>query len=128
MPRFNLKEAVAKHSRVTEKPVDMTFAELVDGYCKLHNDGVDMMLRKWRDLFEGRSAWSIERREIALGMRAMQDAGYKNSTVNRDVSAIGSIYKWARRKHLSPANFVSPIVGLERLPEPVREVFLSPEE
>lgn len=46
----------------------------------------------------------------------MQDAGYKNSTVNRDVSAIGSIYKWARRKQLSPANFVSPIVGLERLP------------
>jgi len=61
-------------------------------------------------------------------IEAMQAAGYKNSTINRDISQIGSIYKWAKAKRMAPKGFRSPTLEIMRLEEAVRIVHLSDTE
>ena len=58
-------------------------------------------------------------------MEAMTEAGYRASTINRDISQIGSIYKWAARKRMTPPGFRSPTAGIERLVENLRVIHLS---
>lgn len=54
---------------------------------------------------------------------------YKGSTLNRYLSTLGSVFKFARRLRLVPRAHVSPTRGLERAPEPTDpERYLRPEE
>jgi integrase len=51
------------------------------------------------------------------------------STVNRYISELGGLYRYARRMRIVPRNFRSPLAGLERAPEPPDpERYLRPEE
>lgn len=111
-----------------QQSTDLTFRELARAYLTVHYNGADMQLRKWIDLFDSRSAWEITAEELARAGIAMIENGYSPSTVNRNLSQIGSIYRWAKHKMLPPTGFISPTLSLHRYPEPIRRVELSDEE
>jgi integrase len=51
------------------------------------------------------------------------------STLNRYISQLGSVYKYARRLRLIPRTFVFPTANIEKAPEPVDpERYFRPEE
>ncbi len=120
-PKIDLRQAM---TQVTEHiATEMTFAELAKAYCAVQFDGADLRLRKWIDCFGNESAWAITTRQLSLAAEAMMQSGlYKPSSVNRDTSTIGTLYKWAIRRHLAPAGFVSPSLGLQRFEEGIRRV------
>ncbi len=126
-PKLNLRAAMAQ---VTEAhSVDMTFRELADAYTAVTVDKSDLRLRKWVEAFGASPAWSLTTRDFSLAAEAMMQSGqYKASTVNRDLSNIGSVYKWAIRRHLAPIGFVSPTVGIQRYEEAIRRVELTDRE
>ncbi len=124
--RINLRTAMAQ---TTEHiALELTLAELVGAYCAVVFDGADLRLRKWVDAFGQDSAWSLTTRQIALAAEAMLEHGYRASTVNRDTSTLGTVYRWAIRKRLAPAGFVSPTLGLLRYEEPIRRVEIKDPE
>lgn len=45
---------------------------------------------------------------------AMIEHGYAPATVNRNISQIGSLYKWAARRRIVPVGFRSPTLGMVR--------------
>ena len=106
----------------------LTFSELARAYLATHYNGADMQMRKWIDLLGERSAWSISPDELSRAGVAMLENGYSPSTVNRNLSQIGSIYRWAKRKMLTPVGFISPTLSQHRYPEPIRRVSLSESE
>jgi len=120
-PKVNLRQAMA---RVEQKiAVEITFDELVKAYCAVQFDGADLRLRKWVDCFGSESAWAITTQQLALAAEAMLQSGlYKTSSINRDTSTIGTVYRWAIRRHLAPLGFVSPTVALMRFDEDIRRV------
>ncbi len=124
--KFDLKGAVA--AAPCPEAVEMSFDELCTSYCAVVFDGADLRTRKWRGLFGSQSAWTIAAPAICAAAEAMLAHGYKPSTVNRDVSQIGSIYKWARRRRLCPAGFVSPTAATPRYNEAMRVVSISADE
>lgn len=107
---------------------EFTFGELASSYLATHFNGADMQMRKWIDLFDTRSAWSITPDELARAGAVMIDGGYSPSTVNRNLSQIGSIYRWAKQRMLTPSGFISPTLSLHRYSEPTRRVELSNDE
>ena len=53
----------------------------------------------------------------------------KPSTLNRYISQLGSVYKYARRYRLIPRTFVFPTANIEKAPEPADpERYFRPEE
>jgi integrase len=62
-----------------------------------------------------------ERGRLRAGKRPTERSGQalKGSTINRYVSTLGSVYRFARRARLVPRTFMPPTRGIERLPEPV---------
>ncbi|GMU50619.1 MAG: hypothetical protein AMXMBFR31_28450 [Candidatus Desulfobacillus denitrificans] len=126
-PRINLRQAMA---HVSEKiATEMTFAELAKAYCAVQFDGADLRLRKWIEAFGQESAWTITTRQLAVAAEAMLQSGlYQASTINRDTSTIGTVYRWAQRRHLAPTGFVSPTIGLQRYEEAIRRVHISDTE
>lgn len=53
----------------------------------------------------------------------------KGSTINRHLSDLGSLFRLARRLRVIPRGHVSPLTGIERLPEPIDPTrYLRPEE
>lgn len=128
MPRIDLKKALSARAERLAIPQEITFCELVAGFAALHFDGTDARLRKWVALFGRRSAWSITGPEIAAALDEMASSGYSPGSVNRDLSALGTVYRWARKRHLSPVGFVSPTLGIERRPEAPRVVEFTREE
>ena len=124
--RINLRAAL--ESSICTENTEMTFGELSRAYLSVHYNGADMQMRKWIELFETRSAWAVTAEELARAGAAMIDNGYSPSTVNRNLSQIGSIYRWAKRRMLTPPGFISPTISQHRYPEPIRRVELSDEE
>ncbi|MBK7813859.1 MAG: site-specific integrase [Rhodocyclaceae bacterium] len=124
--RINLRSAMsqAKQHIATE----LTFAELVKAYCAVQFDGADLRMRKWIEAFGLESAWKLTTAQISTAAEAMLEHGYRASTVNRDTSTIGTLYKWALRKRLAPTGFVSPTLGLQRYEEPIRRVEIKDTE
>lgn len=106
----------------------LTFGELARAYLATHYNGADMQMRKWLELLEERSAWTITADELSRAGVAMIENGYSPSTVNRNMSQIGSIYRWAKRKMLTPTGFISPTLSQHRYPEAIRRVSLSEKE
>lgn len=126
-PKIDLRQAMAQVSE--NVAADLTLAELVKAYCAVQFDGADLRLRKWIDCFGNDSAWSITTRQLSLAAEAMMQSGlYQASTVNRDTSALGTVYKWAIRRHLAPTGFVSPTLGLTRYEEGIRRVTITESE
>jgi integrase len=126
-PKIDLRQAMAQ---VSEKVAeDLTFAELVKAYCAVQFDGADLRMKKWVEAFGSESAWAITTRQLAIAAEAMLQSGlYKPSSINRDTSTIGTIYKWAIRRHVAPTGFVSPTLGLQRYEESIRRVELKDTE
>jgi integrase len=58
----------------------------------------------------------------------MIEHGYAPATVNRNISQIGSLYKWAARRRIVPVGFRSPTLSMVRYDEDLRRVELSDEE
>ena len=104
---------------------ELTFSELARAYLATHYNGADMQMRKWIDLLGDRSAWTIAPAELARAGIAMLENGYSPSTVNRNLSQIGSIYRWGKKRMLTPVGFISPTLSQHRYPEPIRRVTLS---
>lgn len=121
--RIDLLAAVAQVRE--QQPVEMTLAELVDAHSKVACDGSDTRLRKWTDAYGAHSAWSITPDVLTRGAQAMLDLGYKPSAVNRDLSALGSAYKWVLKGRKAPPGFRSPTVDVRRFPEPIRRVHVE---
>lgn len=121
---FDLAKAL---EAVTEQPAaDLTLTELVRAFSVAHCDGSDARLRKWCAAFGDTSAWAIASEQLQTAAQAMLDHGYKASAVNRDLSAIGSAYRWARKKRLAPRGFKSPTLGVQRFEEAIRRVHVEP--
>ncbi|MEC3769049.1 tyrosine-type recombinase/integrase [Cupriavidus sp. SS-3] len=126
-PKINLRAAMAQVGE--HQAADLTFAELIDAYSAVQFDGADLRLRKWKEAFGHLAAWTLTTRDISLAAEAMLQSGlYQPSTINRDTSTIGTVYKWAVRRHLAPAGFVSPTLGLQRYEEGIRRVEISDRE
>lgn len=103
----------------------LTLAELVRAWSSVTLDGSDTRLRKWVAAFPGVSAWDIKSDQLDAAAQALIKHGYKNSAVNRDLSALGSAYRWAKDRRLSPRGFRSPTLDVARLTEPIRRVEVS---
>jgi integrase len=121
--RIDLRAALEKLP--TQTSIEITFGELSRAYLATHYNGADMQMRKWIEHFGERSAWSITADELSRAGIAMLDHGYSPGTVNRNLSQIGSVYRWAKQRMLTPPGFISPTISLHRYPEPVRRVELS---
>ncbi|MBI4995571.1 MAG: site-specific integrase [Rhodocyclales bacterium] len=126
-PKINLRLAMAQVSE--HVATDLTFAELVRAYCAVQFDGADIRMRKWIEAFGNESAWALTTRQISLAAEAMAESGlYKPSSVNRDTSTLGTLYKWAIRRRLPPTGFVSPTLGVPRFKEDIRRVNIDDQE
>lgn len=126
--KIDLKAALNHQEQTQQVAADILFSELCRAYSSTHYDGSDLQLRKWIDLFEGRVAWSITSEELDRAGVAMIEHGYAPATVNRNISQIGSLYKWAARRRIVPVGFRSPTLGMVRYDEDLRRVELSDEE
>lgn len=103
----------------------LTLGELVRAWSIVSLDGSHTRLNKWVTAFGSASAWAITSAQLEVAADAMIDAGYKASAVNRDLSALGSAYRWALSKRLSPRGFRSPTLDVRRREESIRRVELS---
>jgi integrase len=109
-----------------QEGIPLTFREL----CKLQSIEVashvkcEHYLKKWLDDFKlgELPAWNIKPEQLQTGCKAMREAGYKVGTINRDLSQIGSIYKWAIKKEFVPSGFVSPTLSIRREADKIRYV------
>lgn len=106
----------------------LTLEELARAYCATTLDDSDLRLKKWLAAFGSKSAWEITAAELATAAQAMIDAGYKPATPNRDLSVLGSMYRWAIAKRLCPRGFRSPTLDVPRGEEGVRRVEVSREQ
>lgn len=123
---INLAEAVKAAPQ--ESGSQLTLAELAHAHAIAVCDGSDLRLRKWIDAYGYLSAWLLSSEQIEAAAQAMIDHGYSPSTVNRDIGTIGSVYKWAKLKRLSPRGFRSPSIGVRRYEEKIRRVHVEREQ
>ncbi len=104
-PKINLRVAMGLVNAITA--TEMTFAELVEAYCAVNCDEADYYTRKFMDVFGSQSAWTISSADLSAATEAMLASGiYRPASINRNTSAIGSIYRWAKKRRLSPAGHV----------------------
>ncbi len=91
-------------------------------------DGSDTRLKKWVAALGTISAWDITSEQLETAAHAMVAHGYKPSAANRDLSALGSAYRWAKARRLSPRGFRSPTLGVARFEEAIRRVEVTREQ
>lgn len=117
---INLAAALA----AMQEPVSqaLTFGKLVHVHALVTLDGSDTRLKKWVAAFGSTSAWDVSSEQLEAAAQAMLEHGYKPSAVNRDLSALGSAYRWAKARRLSPRGFKSPTLGVARFEEAIRRV------
>ena len=123
---FNMAQAMSQ--TVEQVALELTLSELVQSYTIAHNDQTDLILRKWMPAFGARSAWSITSDEVISAHQAMIAHGYKPASANRSISALGSCYKWAIARRITPKGFKSPTVGVQRTREEPHIVDVSDKE
>jgi integrase len=117
---FSLASAVL--AVTTSEASELTLAELARAFCSAHAEESHLRLRKWVDAFGALSAWLITPEQLELAAHAMREHGYAGATVNRDLSTLGSMYRWAKQRRLSPKGFRSPTLGVQRFEERIRRV------
>jgi integrase len=124
---INLLDAMSGLDERASQAQDLTFAELCNAYIatgRFRNG--DLQLRKWIDAFGDRPAWGgISTDELDLAGQAMLKANYKPATVNRNISQIGMVYRWAKRQRMTPKGFRSPTLDAIRYEEPCRPVEIA---
>jgi integrase len=123
MPAINLAAAI--NAATSETSAELTLYELVAAFSAAVADESDVRLKKWMKAFGHLSAWAISSEQLETGAIAMREHGYAPASVNRDLSSLGSAYKWAKKRRLSPRGFKSPTLGAQRFEEPIRRVHLE---
>lgn len=118
---------------VADQPAaQLTLAELARGYVAASvgktDFGGEQRLRKWVEAFGHESAWAITSERLEVAANAMLEHGYAPATANRDLSTLGSCYRWAIRQRLAPHGFKSPTVGVRRFDEGIRRVHVEREQ
>lgn len=105
---------------------DLTFGQLVDlFYAERPSERAQGSYTKWRHAMrlEHLSAWEVTEDHLARGADYLRAQGYAISTVNRELSQLGTIYRWIIAQRKAPAGFVSPTLGASgRVDEPMRYV------
>ena len=128
--KFDLATAILTVE--TPEVEELTFGELLRGWCAHHTDANDSLrLRKWIATFGSRSAWDITGADLATAALAMKQSGhYKPATINRDLASVGSAYKRVIEKRTAPVGFVSPTVGVKRFDttDSIRRIFIDAEK
>jgi integrase len=115
--------------RVADQPAaELTLAELVRAFSIARCDGSHTRLRKWLDAFGDLSAWEVTPERLQIAAQAMLEHGYKPSAINRDLSALGSAYIWAKNTRKAPRGFRSPTVDVPRFKEQIRRVMVEAEK
>jgi integrase len=125
-------------SQVTlDRGRDCTLLELVDAYgaCAMKDLKAQknrlweaQRLRKFAEAFGDCSAWAVTPEQVLKLKKGMMQVGYANSTVNRNISTLGSLYIWAKSEGLAPEGFISPTVSCPRLTEDIRRVHFTKEQ
>lgn len=111
------------------EPAALTVLELVQAHdARNPTKPAAPHLARWLNAIGGLSAWSITTEQLQALCNALERAGFSAGYINRQGSALGSAYKWAKRQHLTPSGFRSPTLGLVRLQEAMRVIECSPEE
>ena len=114
-------------------PVDVTLAELVQAHSLAKPRlELELRLRKWCDPVHGfghESAWSISSERLQKAAEALVESGYATSTVNRDIGALGQVYRWAVvNRRMAPRGFISPTLAVKRFEEKIRYVASSEQD
>lgn len=124
LARFDLASAVSAIK--TSEAAELSLAELAHAFGAAHpGDESGLRLRKWVDAFGTLSAWLITPEQLETAAHAMREHGYAGATVNRDLSTLGSLYRWAKQRRLSPRGFRSPTLGVQRFEERIRRVHID---
>ena len=126
--RKTLNLAAAVRAMADQSAAELTLKELVTACALARLDGCDLRLRKWTEAFGAESAWSITSEQLSVAAQAMLDAGYKPASANRDLSSLGTVYRWAIQRRLTPRGFRSPTLGVARFNEGIRRVEVSEAE
>lgn len=117
---------VAKTIQQREVNETLTFRELANAWLAVTQNGTDLLrLKKWLDAYGDRIAWELTTDELTGAALGMVEHGYAPSSANRDIGAIGSMYKWVIGERRAPAGFVSPTINIRRFAEATRRVFLE---
>lgn len=114
-PSIDLSAALAASER--HEAQQLTLSELVRAWSTVALDGSDLRLRKWLLALGHRSAWDIQSSDLITCAQAMVQQGYKPASANRDLSALGTAYRWAISRRLSPRGFRSPTLDAPRMEE-----------
>lgn len=126
LKRIDLRQ-VAKDVAKPNVNDELTFAELAKAWLAVTRNGDDLLrMRKWVELFGDRVAWTISTDELIGIAQGMLEHGYAPGSVNRDIGAIGSMYKWIICERKAPVGFVSPTLSVKRFPEAIRVVDVEP--
>lgn len=120
---FDLASAI--QTATTSEGTELTLAELSRAFCAAHIGESHLRLRKWVDAFGALSSWLITPEQLEVAAHAMREHGYAGATVNRDLSTLGSMYRWAKQRRLSPRGFRSPTLGVQRFEERIRRVHIE---
>jgi integrase len=115
---------------VADQPTsELTLAELARAYVVATLDaGGEQRMKKWLEAFGHESAWTISSERLEVAAQAMLEHGYAPASVNRDLSTLGSCYRWALKQRLAPRGFKSPTVGVRRFDEGIRRVHIEREQ
>jgi integrase len=108
-----------------EPAEELTFAQLVAAHAAARCDGSDTRLRKWVDKYGPMRAWDVKAEELHYSAERMLEVGYTPAAVNRDLSALGSAYRWIKTMRKAPKGFRSPTLDVPRFEEPIRRVEIS---
>lgn len=124
--------AAALQSVATHQAAALTLGDLAHAYdtegSKATRAPVSARIRRWSEAFGPTSAWAITTEQLSAIAEALRQAGYASASINRDVSAIGSLYRWARKRRYTPTGFISPTISFIRDPEPIRRIAVSEAE
>ena len=126
--KFNVNLVAAVRSVEDYQAQALTLEELVRAYDAHGCPAESFRLRKWIEALGHMSAWEVTTEEFSAATQSMVDGGYKASAPNRDLSALGTVYRWAIQRRLPPRGFKSPTVGAKRFSEKIRRVYATPAE
>lgn len=117
----NLTAAIAAVERF--EAASLTVRELASAFdAHYPTKAITPHLTGWLTAIGDTDAWAITTDQLNRGVKALLAAGYSPGYTNRQISALGSAYKWAKDEHLTPRNFRSPTLGVRRKAEDLRRV------
>ena len=127
---MNLAQSLRNAASVPDATdFNLTFAELVESYTTANPDKLlGPRLKKWVQAFGDLGAWDLTASQVSKAANELIRQGYKPGTVNREVSSLGMVYLWAKKRHITPPGFTAPSKGVPRQAEDIRRVYVTDEE